>query len=501
MRPSFLERWFSYLLGFHLIKFIDPGTAILALGGANLLGSLIGGNATAKAQAAANASNEHIANQTNQYNQNQYLLGRGFSTGSMPGIPVGNVNTVLPLWAEIQRMPAEQYLFNSIIGTGLNSQVDTANPMSFASTNQTYAYLQANPDVRSNLENFLKEQKDDRTPEQWLHDHITTTELDNGGGGFTESLREFGAQTNAAAGNTSDIPSEWRSLLDASRGAVGDIYSGKYLTEEMNALAPALEARLRLGDIELERNNELRGKTKGIYDAELLRADTFAQAAQEAMQRVLAEQQTKRAINGFSGGSSMDDLTRARTMAGAFTQGAQARTQAGVDYATRLSQILDADAAKVKANAEIQNALDRLNLTSSDIGRRIGNVGIAGSLYQQEIGLKDLAAGEKFRDLDATLKRLGMLTTGGAIQPAPYVAPVVQPVLSSGQIAGSAISSLAGMGMDYFTNQALISAINKSPSLLTGGSTTGGGNAPLFSPAGNFNYTVGNYATTPAFGR
>jgi hypothetical protein len=500
MRPSFLDRLLSLVLGLHLIKFIEPGTAILALGGANLLGSLIGGNATAKAQAAANASNERIANQTNQYNQNQYLLGRGFSTGSMPGLPVGDVNTVLPLWAEIQRMPAEQYLFNSIISTGLGNRVDTANPLSFASVNQTRAYLAANPQRRTEIEDMLKATGDARDAATWLRDHITTTETDDGGGWLTEELRKFGEQSNAAQGDPNALPAEWRGLLDQSRGAIGKIYSGEYLTEEMNALAPALAARLRLGDIELERNNELRGKTKNIYDAELLRADTYADSAMEAVRRVMAQQDAKNAVRGFSGGSAMDDLTRARATAGAIQQGAGARAQAGVDYATRLAQILDADASKITANAEIQNALDRLGITSNDINRRIGNVGTAGSLFQQELGLKDLVAGERFRDLDATLKRLGMLTTGGAVQAAPYVAPNVQPVLTSGQIAGSAISSLAGMGMDYFTNQALIGAINKSPSLFSSaaGYGRGGGGGALFSPSGNFNYTVGNFATTPA---
>jgi len=440
----------------------------LVLGGSSLLGSLIGGNATAKAQAAANATNQRIADQANAFNRSQYLLSRGVSDSTL-GVPGGYVNTQLPLWATIGGQPAEQSLFNSIIATGLGGAINTNDPNSFASINQVKEYLAANPEDAAGIQAMLTETGDARDPAQWLHDHVLASATNEGGeNNFTPKLKAFAEKTNAANGNASAIPTEWQSLLDASRNAVGNIYNGQYLDSELSALAPALEARLRLGDLAMQRNTELRDKTKSIYDADLLRADTYSQAAMEAVNRAMAEQGAKRALQGYSGGSSMDDLTRARTLATGYQQGAGARAQAGVDYATRLASILDADAAQVGENARVQNALDRLSLITSDNNRRIGNVGTAGSLYSQQVSLENLANDQKFRDLDATLKRLGSLNTGGAVQPASYVAPQVSPVLTSGQIAGSAISSLAGMGMDYFSNQALIKALNGSSAMKGG---------------------------------
>lgn len=496
MRPSILERFLSLVLGFHLIKNIEVGTAIALMGGANLLGSLIGGNSAAKAQAATNASNERIANQTNQYNQNQYLLQRGFSTGSMPGIPVGPTNTVLPLWAQIGREPAEQYLFNQILNTARGSGVDVNDPGSFASINQVREYLASSPDDLAGIQAMLKETGDTRDPIQWLHDHVNTTEVDDGGGQFTTKLKAFAQERNAAQPSESALPAEYQALQDQVLGTVKHIYDGGFLTDEMNALAPALEARLRLGDLALERNTELRDKTKGIYDAELLRADTYAQAAQEAVNSVLAKNAARDAVRGFSGGSSMDDLTRARTLAPAIQAGAGARAQADVDYKTRLASILDAEAKTVGENAKIQNALDRLGLISGDITRRINSANMPGDLYQRQLGLESLTYNQKFRDLDSLISRLNNLSTGGMVQPSQAVVPNIQPVLGSGQILGSALSNLSSAGMDYFSTQALIKAMGSGSGLTTG---AGGGSSsvPLFTGS-NFNYTVGNFDATPA---
>lgn len=76
---------------------------------------------------------------------------------------------------------------------------------------------------------------------------------------------------------------------------------------------------------------------KGVYDAELLRADTFAQSSEQALNRLLAAQSAERARRGFGGGSSGSDLTRARLTADYTQRGAGARADAGVNYQGRLS--------------------------------------------------------------------------------------------------------------------------------------------------------------------
>lgn len=457
--------WLEWLLKPGMAQ-IEPGTAIALMAGTGLLGSLIGGNATAKAQAAANATNERIANQTNTTNQQNYLLQRGVSSGAIPGIAAGNVNTQLPLWATIDRQPAEQALFNQIIGIGQSGAVDVNNPSSYASINQVREYLAANPEEAAGIQAMLTQTGDTRDPVQWLHDHTTTTEQDDGGGQFTTKLKAFAQKTNAALGT--GIPSQYQDLQNAAVNAAGRIYNGGFLTDEMNALAPALDARLRLGELEMERNAELRGKTKNIYDAELLQADTYGQAALEAVNRVLAQQAAKNATRGYSGGSSMDDLVAARTLAPAVQAGAGVRAQAGVNYQTRLASILDAEAKKVSENAKIQNAIDRLGLISGDITRQLGGVNLPGQLFQQQTSLGQLAEGQKYASLDAMLSRLNALNTGGQVQAPQQVVPQVGSVLNSGQIAGSALSSLAGMGMDYFTSQSLIKALNANNAMKGG---------------------------------
>lgn len=77
---------------------------------------------------------------------------------------------------------------------------------------------------------------------------------------------------------------------------------------------------------------------RDIYGAELLSADTYAQSAEQALNRLLAQQTANRARQGFSGGSSGSDLTRARLTAGAVQQGAGARAQAGVNLQDRLAR-------------------------------------------------------------------------------------------------------------------------------------------------------------------
>lgn len=484
---------------------------------ASMAGSLISGNATSKAQDSANATNESLANAANQQAWNQYLLSRGTSPG-MNGVPAGDVNTQLPLWATINGAPAEQSLFNSIISAGgLNakSPIDLTDPNAFASLDQTKAFIEANPDVAKELQSYLDGIGDTRSVAQWLYDDIA-----EGDPNFTNQLKNFSKAQNdqlaADAASRSALPSNYQSLIDSALGTVGGIYDGSLLGEEMGALQPVLDARSQLGDLYQVRNDEQRtklgdvlntqlsgldeilgartGAAQSIYDANLLKADTYGESALEAVNRVMAQQQAKNALRGYTGGSSMDDLVKARTMAPALQEGAGARAQAGVDYQTllgqaresdalgrydvrstnaqSLAQILDADAAMQKTNAEIQNAMDRMGLVTNDVSRRVGNVGVPGQMYQNQVALNNLTYDQNFQDLDAVLKRLSALNTGGAVQTPTYTTPTITPVLNSGQIAGSAITSGVQTGMDYYSTQQLINALNKSNATSTTNTTT-----------------------------
>jgi hypothetical protein len=135
---------------------------------------------------------------------------------------------------------------------------------------------------------------------------------------------------------------------------------------------------------------------RGIYDAELLQADTYRQAANQALTRSLAEQTAERARRGFTGGSSGSDMTRARLNADYLQRGAGARTGAGVNYAGRISdtgvnyasemgragvgqattlgQASEADAA-AKLAVAVQLA-QQLGLANTNYATQAGNAGI-----------------------------------------------------------------------------------------------------------------------------
>jgi len=163
-------------------------------------------------------------------------------------------------------------------------------------------------------------------------------------------------------------------------------------------------------------------------------ADTYAQSNEQALARMLAQQEATRRRQGFGGGSSGSDLTRARLTADYIQKGAGARaaagvglqgrlSEAGVGYATdvgragvgratTLGQASEADAA-AKLNAAVSLARS-LGLTNTNYAANVGNAGVtrAGSLASA--GEAD-AIGRLTAQVDDARRRLTYLTSDADI--------------------------------------------------------------------------------------
>jgi hypothetical protein len=173
---------------------------------------------------------------------------------------------------------------------------------------------------------------------------------------------------------------------------------------------------------------------RGIYDAELLSADTYAQSNEQALARMLAQQQATRRRQGFGGGSSGSDLTRARTTADYIQKGAGARAQAGVGYAGRISdagvgyatdvgradvgrattvgQASEADsAAKLAAAVALAR---QIGATNTNYAANVGNAGVTRAGTLASAGEAD-AIGRLTAQVDDARRRLGYLTSDADI--------------------------------------------------------------------------------------
>lgn len=411
-------------------------------------GSLISANSAKNAQQGANQANADIAARQSQDAYNAWLASRGISPGTTGlGTAGSAINTTLPLWSTINGQPTEQYLLQSIlnrsgVGTDPNQWLTEANVSS---------YLSANPDVRAQIEQNLSGSGDSRTPEQWLYADLSEGDTNSD---FISGVKAA-HQTRLAA---SGIPSEYQSLQDAAVASAGKIFNGGYLDEELNALAPALAARRAAADLGFERNNEMRSRIEDIYGAEMTGADAYGNTAMDAANRVIAQNSAKRRLQGFSGGSSYDDVLRMRTLAPALNEGAQARATAGINRAKNLSSVLDTDVKIGQQNADLQNAIDRLQLVTGNINRQVSSTNLPAQLYSNQVQMGNLAKDASYSDIDALIKRLGLFSSGNSTPPTPTYAQV-QPVTGTGQIAGQAISSVAGALGNYWSTKSLINAM------------------------------------------
>jgi hypothetical protein len=203
-------------------------------------------------------------------------------------------------------------------------------------------------------------------------------------------------------------------------------------------LGVRLEAAQAIYDASASGNASVRDArtagAKNIYDSELLRADTYAQSAEQSLNRMLAAQAANRARQGFSGGSSGSDLTRARLMADYVQRGAGARADAGVGYQTRLSDAgvgyatdmrgTDVNRATTIGQSSEQDAQARLqaavqlarSLGAADVGyaTTAGNAGVTRAGTVASATEAD-AVGRLTAIVDDARRKMGYLTSDADI--------------------------------------------------------------------------------------
>lgn len=237
-----------------------------------------------------------------------------------------------------------------------------------------------------------------------LSTNLLTTEL--GGIGAVKDARLAGADSiygaaTAAANSVHDANiTKLADLLGVRREAAAQIYDAT-----MGAAGGVRDARTT--------------GAKGIYDAELKVADTYGQAAKDALSRVLAEQTAERARRGFTGGSSGSDITRARLNADYFQRGAGVRAQAGVGYQTRLSDAgvgyaqdtgrAGIGRATTLGQANELDAIAKLN-AAVQLAQQLGAAGVGKATSIAGTNEQDAIAQLQARVADAT-RRLGYLTS------------------------------------------------------------------------------------------
>jgi hypothetical protein len=478
-----------------------------AIGGAiSLGGSLIAGNATKKAQQAANTANAKIASDTNAQNWNQYLLQRGVNPGGIAGVSGSNVNTVLPLGFTLGGQPAEQAIFDQIMKAGQGAaQFDDPN-YTFSDENIS-SFFEAHPEVQSDLSTMLSESGDKRSVPQWLRDNAAAGDTN-----FTNQLKQHSNIAKDTYTQSLQLPPQYQKLLQYGPETLDALYGGEYLRNQQGYQGQINDARTALAGTVQQRINELRTKygelnqgqlsdidkilaartqgSQGIYDATLTQADTYANAVKQATADELQRQQAQRALQGFIGEGSGDALMRARTLAGGYQAAAGARAQAGVDQAGRLYGIndadatsrfgvnseymkalttfLDADARAAEGQANLENQTDNASVYSNDVATRLANLGVGGQLVTQRQGIESAQAAKPYEGINQMLSALNFFrntpSTPGTVSPT-YSQPI-----NSGQIAGGAISSVGTGLANYYQNKSLTDAIK---GLGNTGSSTG----------------------------
>lgn len=248
------------------------------------------------------------------------------SSGTAAGAPgVGNNTTLDPRISALigQSTGAAAKIFDD---TYLKQTQDALDPIAKARADEAAAQL-AKVNEQRGLSGDLK-----------------NTEL----AGISDVLA---ARTAGAGGIYNASLASAGGVRDAGTAAANDIYDtnvaklAQVLGVRLDAAKQIYDASMTsAGGIRDARNTGAAGiydatKTgaKDIYGAELGRADTYAQSAQDALGRILAQNTADRARQGFTGGSSGSDIVKARLMADYTQRGAGARADAGVNYQGRLS--------------------------------------------------------------------------------------------------------------------------------------------------------------------
>lgn len=172
------------------------------------------------------------------------------------------------------------------------------------------------------------------------------------------------------------------SIYDDAVGTAGNVYGARTGAAE-GVYGASTDAA----------NNLYAARGRGaqdVYGADLKYADTYKDAALQALQRVLAQQGARNAIKGFEGASSGDALLRARTLAGGYQQSAGVRANAGQSLAQTMAKAGESQAFDLgTAGITRAGSLGQAGISKAqDIGKASGSrtTGLAGANEMDAIG-------------------------------------------------------------------------------------------------------------------
>lgn len=209
-----------------------------------------------------------------------------------------------------------------------------------------------------------------------------------------------------------------------------------------------------------------RGYYQPLWDSRTQTAQAQSDAIQQAYARTRQQDLATNMKQGYYGGSSVQSREAQANLLGAMQQ-----------------------AALVKGNAQMQNATEGTQLGIADLANRQQLLNEPLTRAQSLINYQALPGQAAYTGYDQLAQRLGLFNIGTG-QFTAQNSPVVSPNISSGQLAGSALSSLAGtLGAAYINKQ------QQQPIYINTTPSTGG--VYDFGKAGS-GYTGGNYDVTPS---
>lgn len=263
----------------------------------------------------------------------------------------------------------------------------------------------------------------------------------------------------ANAQNVADTNAINKQMFDESRGSTGhaflptytgdaekqtfnDLYSiyqsgltpaqrEAQAQQTINAMAPAVQGGNQyLTDVYSGQNlATTRGYYQPLWDARTQTAQAQADAIQQAYARARQQNLAENMRQGYYGGSSWQSREAQKNTLEALQQ-----------------------AALAKGSAQTQNAAEGAQIGVTDLATRQQLLNEPLSRAQSLINYQNLAGNAAYTGYDQLANRLGMFNIGTG----KYTyqnAPVVSPEIGSGQIYGSALSSLGGTLGNYYMNQ------------------------------------------------
>lgn len=196
--------------------------------------------------------------------------------------------------------------------------------------------------------------------------------------------------------------------------------------------------------------NQLLAAQAPVYQAQLQAAQTQKQGTLEALQQTLNNIKSIQAGKGYAGDSFGNNLLTF-----------QAHQGANTNIANTFSQ------------ANISNAQAQQGIKSGVLSTQLSNLNIPGQLASNNVGLASLA-GNQLATNQAQRNSLFAPFMIGNKGFTYQNLPTVNPVASTGQIAGQAVGTLAGGAGNYLATQQLIGQLNSQQPTTTSSSWNGG---------------------------